>query len=170
MNAVLPELWSLPRKIPLHPSNWYCHTRLIYMAMASIYARRFQVPVTPVVAALREELYPQGFARADFPAARNRLRDADLFARPSVWLRIGYGFARLVERFHSKHARTRCVDAILSQIRWELQTTSHTSISPVSGILNILSLWLHNPDDPDCRQALSKMGKRGGRGTFQLRF
>ncbi len=157
VNAVLPELWSLPRKIPLHPSNWYCHTRLIYMAMASIYARRYQAPVTPVIAALREELYPQGFARADFLAARNRLRDADLFARPSVWLRLGYRFARLVERFHSKHLRTRCMDAILGQIRWELQTTSHTSISPVSGILNILALWLHDPDDTDCRRALSKM-------------
>ena len=157
VNAVLPELWSLPRRIPLHPSNWYCHTRLIYMAMASIYARRFQVPVTPLIAALREELYPQGFAKADFSAARNRLRDADLFARPSVWLRAGYKFARLVERFHSKRLRTRCMDGILGQIRWELQTTSHTSISPVSGILNILSLWLHDPDDADCRQALSKV-------------
>ena len=157
VNAVLPELWSLPRKIPLHPSNWYCHTRLIYMAMASIYARRFQAPVTPVIAALREELYPQGFATANFSAARNQLRDADLFARPSVWLRAGYGFARLVERFHSKRLRARCMDEILSQIRWELQTTSHTSISPVSGILNILSLWLHDPDDADCRQALSKL-------------
>ena len=157
VNAVLPELWSLPRKIPLHPSNWYCHTRLIYMAMASIYGRRFQAPVTPVIAELREELYPHGFAKADFPGARNRLRDADLFARPSAWLRAGYEIARLFERFHSRTLRARCMDEILRQIKWELQTTSHTSISPVSGILNILSLWLHNPDDADCRQALSQL-------------
>ena len=47
VNVVLPELWRLPRWIPLHPSNWYCHTRLIYLAMAAIYPHRFQVPVTP---------------------------------------------------------------------------------------------------------------------------
>ena len=157
VNAVLPELWKLPRRMPLHPSNWYCHTRLIYMAMASIYGRRFQAPVTPVIAELREELYPHGFAKADFPGARNRLRDADLFARPSAWLRAGYEIARLFERFHSRTLRARCMDEILRQIKWELQTTSHTSISPVSGILNILSLWLHDPDDADWRQALSKM-------------
>jgi len=157
VNAVLPELWSLPKKIPFHPSNWYCHTRLIYMAMASIYARRFQVTVTPTIASLREELYPQGYSKANFSAARNRLRGADLFARPSVWLRIGYGGARLFERLHSKSVRARCVHAILEQIRWELRSSSHTSISPVSGILNILSLWLHDPDDVDCRKALSKM-------------
>ena len=37
VNPVLPELWRLPRRMPLHPSNWYCHTRLIYMAMAAVY-------------------------------------------------------------------------------------------------------------------------------------
>ena len=57
VNPVLPELWRLPRRVPLHPSNWYCHTRLIYMAMAAIYPSRFQAPVTPVIASLREELF-----------------------------------------------------------------------------------------------------------------
>ena len=98
VNAVLPELWSLPRRIPLHPSNWYCHTRLIYMAMAAIYSHRFQAPVTPAIASLREELFPEGFAEADFSAARNRLRDADLYARPSVWLRAGYGLGAAVRQ------------------------------------------------------------------------
>ncbi len=157
VNAVLPELWSLPRRIPLHPSNWYCHTRLIYMAMAAIYARRFQTPVTPEIVSLREELFPQGFAGTDFPAARNRLREADLYARPTVWLRAGYGFARLYERFHNKRLRAKCTEAIIGRIGWELQTTSHTSISPVSGLLNILALWLHDPDDDDCAQALAQL-------------
>ena len=157
VNAILPELWSLPRWIPLHPSNWYCHTRLIYMAMASIYARRFQTPVTPIVTSLREELFPQGFAKVNFSATRNQLRDADLYAKPTIWLKVGYKVARLFERFHSKRLRGRCTDEMIRQIKWELKTTSHTSISPVSGILNILSLWLHDPDDVDCQRALSKM-------------
>ncbi len=157
INAVLPELWSLPRWIALHPSNWYCHTRLIYMAMAAIYPHGFRTPVTSLIAALREELFPQGFANVDFSAGRNRLRGADLYARPSAWLRVGYGFARLFERFHNTRLRARCMDAIIRQIKWELHTTSHTSISPVSGLLNILALWLHDPNDPDCRQALAQL-------------
>ena len=157
VNAVLPELWRLPRRIPLHPSNWYCHTRLIYMAMAAVYVRRFQVPVTPEIAALREELFPGGFANADFSAARNRLREADLYARPGRWLKVGYAIARLYDRFHARRLRARCVEAILRRIEWELQTTSHTSISPVSGLLNILALWLHDPDHADCRRALERL-------------
>ena len=157
VNAILPELWSLPRQLPLHPSNWYCHTRLIYMAMAAVYARRFQAPVTGPIASLREELFPQGFANVDFSAARSRLRSADLYARPSVWLRAGYGLARGFERFHGKRLRARCTDALIRHIKWELQTTDHTSISPVSGLLNILALWLTDPNDADCHQALARL-------------
>ncbi len=157
VNAILPELWSLPRWIALHPSNWYCHTRLIYMAMAAIYARRFQAPVTPLIESIREELFPRGFAEVDFSTGRNRLRADDLYARPSRWLRAGYGIARVFERLHGKRLRARCVDGILGRIKWELQTTGHASISPVSGFLNILALWLHDPDDTDCRQALEQL-------------
>ncbi|MDE0387708.1 MAG: FAD-dependent monooxygenase [Rhodospirillales bacterium] len=157
VNAVLPELWSLPRRIPLHPSNWYCHTRLIYMAMAAIYPHRFQTPVTPSIASLREELFPEGFAEVDFSAAHGRLREADLYARPSVWLKAGYKIARVFNRLHGKRLRDRCTEAIVRQIRWELQTTSHTSISPVSGLLNMLALWLRDPNDADLRQALAKL-------------
>jgi len=133
VNPVLPELWLLPRWIPLHPSNWYCHTRLIYMAMAAIYARRFIAPDTPLIASLREELYPQGFSSVNFPASRNLLRQGDLFARPSVWLKAGYAMARLYDRLHSRRLRARCVQSIIPRIRWELNSSSHTNISPVSG-------------------------------------
>jgi lanosterol synthase len=157
IHPILPELWRLPRRFALHPSNWYCHTRLIYMAMAAIYPRRFQAPVTPVIESLREELFPQGFENVDFPASRNHLREADLFSRPTVWLRAGYRVVGLLERFHHRRLRDNAIDALVGQIKWELNTTDHTSISPVSGLLNILALWLHDPEDGDCRRALEQL-------------
>ena len=157
VNPVLPELWRLPRRVPLHPSNWYCHTRLIYMAMAAIYPVRYQAPVTPVIASLRAELFGDGFASMDFAASRSRLRGADLFARPSLCLRAGYGLARLYERFGSKRLRARCTAELIDRIRWELRTTDHMSISPVSGLLNILCLWLRDPGDADGRKALVQL-------------
>ncbi len=157
MNAVLPELWKLPRRFAIHPSNWYCHTRLIYMAMANIYATRFQVPVSPEIESLRTELYPQGYANVNFSAARNRLRKADLFLKPSVWVRCAYVIARLFERYHDPKLRERCTDELVQRIKWELQTTSHTSISPVSGMLNIIAIWLNSPQDPDFELALAQM-------------
>ncbi|MCY4170002.1 MAG: FAD-dependent monooxygenase [Bacteroidetes bacterium] len=149
VNALLPELWSLPRWVPLHPTNWYCHTRLIYMAMAVIYSSRFQVQVTPLIASLRDELYPEGYDKVNFFKSRNLLRSEDLYAPPGLLLRIGYKFAQLFDRLHSKQFRSRIVKKLIKRIKWELQTTSHTSISPVSGFLNILSVWLHDKEDQD---------------------
>ncbi len=157
INAVQPELWSLPRWLFIHPSNWYCHTRLIYMAMAAIYPHRYQVPVSPVISSLREELYPQGYGSTSFSGARNRLRGADLFERPGVWLRAGYACAWLYERCHNKRLRRRCRREIIRQIKWELEVSNHTSISPVSGLLNILALWLDDRDAPGVRQALQQL-------------
>ncbi len=159
VNAIIPEVWGLPRWMPLHPSNWYCNTRLIYMGMAAVYAHRFQVPVTPLIASIREELYPHGFASADFAASRNRLRAADLYARPSVWLRAGFGFARIFDRMHSKRLRGRYMEGIVRNIKWDLQTTSHTSISPVSGVLNVLALWLRDPEDADGLRAFAQLDR-----------
>ena len=157
LNPVLPELWLLPRRVPLHPSNWYCHTRLIYMAMASVSSHRFQAPVTPVIGELRDELFPAGFATTSFVAGRNRIREGDLLAKPTFRLRAAFALARLYERRHSKRIRQRCVTTLLAAIRWELNSSSHTSISPVSGFLNVLALWLHDADDADCAKALARI-------------
>ena len=157
VHAMLPELWRLPRWLPLHPAKWYCHTRHIYMAMAAVYAHRFRAPATPLIAALREELFPEGFTNVDFRASRSRLREADLYARPSVGCRAGQGVARIYERFHGKRLRRRCREALVGRIRWELRSSDHTSISPVSGFLNILALWLDDPDDADAIEALHRL-------------
>ncbi len=157
LHPILPELWSLPNWFTLHPSNWYCHTRHIYLAMASIYSSGYQMPVSPIITSLREELFPEGFDKVKFSKGRNQLRNADLFARPSVWLRCVFGVTRLYETIHVKSHRRRCVDELIQRIKWELQTTSHTSLSPVSGLLNILALWLHDRDDVDLHQALKHL-------------
>ena len=157
VNPILPELWRLPRWLPLHPSNWYCHARHIYSGMAFLYAHRFSAPATPTIAALREELFEGGFDRIDFPATRNRLRDEDLYARPTVWLRGGYAFARLFERLHGKGLRARCLAKIVEQIRWELKGTDNAGLSPLDGVFNVLALWLTDRNDDAIPAALARM-------------
>ena len=103
-----------------------------------------------MIAALREEVFPEGFTNVNFRASRSRLREADLHARPSAPCRAGQGVARIYERFHGKRLRRRCREALVGRIRWELRSSGHTSISPVSGFLNILALWLLcNTQDAD---------------------
>ncbi|MCY4148089.1 MAG: FAD-dependent monooxygenase [Gammaproteobacteria bacterium] len=157
VNAVLPELWVLPRWLPIHPSKWYCHTRLIYMAMSVIYGHRFQTPLCPVIESLREELYPNGFDQVDFSKTRNLLREGDLFRRPNIVLRAANALTKFYEERHHKAVRKRSMDSMTEKIKWELQTTDHTSISPVSGTLNILALWLQDNEDPDAKRGLDQL-------------
>ena len=157
LNPVLPELWNLPRWFPLHPSKWYCHTRLIYMAMSVVYSNRFQLSVTPMIASLREELFAENFNEINFRSGHKRLRNEDVYKPPSFWLRGGYAITRMFERIHRKRHREKCVELLLERIRWELNSSDHTSISPVSGFLNILALWLTDPEDPDYRRALAQL-------------
>ncbi len=157
VNAVLPELWRMPARLILHPSKWYCHTRLIYMAMAVIFASRHQTAMRPEIEQLRKELYPQGFENADFSGSCGRLCKGDLFRRPSLILRLGFRLARWLDSRHNQRVRERCVSDMLARIRWELNSSSHTSISPVSGLLNIIALWLHDANDPDLHQALDQL-------------
>ena len=157
VNPILPELWRLPRWLPLHPSNWYCHSRLIYMGMAFIYPHRFSVPLTPTITALREELFPDGFNEVDFAASRDRLREEDVYVPPTIWLRVAYRLARLFERFHGSRLRRRCMTEIVQQVRWELKGTNHANLSPLNGLLNIVALWLNDRDDPELAETLAQL-------------
>ena len=156
VNPIIPELWALPLATPVHPSRYYCHTRLIYMSMATLYAERFQMPATSLTRTLREELFPGGYESVDFGAARNRLRSGDLHAEPSRALKLSYEALRAVDRLRTRAARGRLLDEFRRAIRWELSVSSHTSISPVSGLLNILALWFEDPRDPDVVKAIER--------------
>ena len=156
VQPVVPELWAMPEAAPVHPSRYYCHTRLIYLAMATLYAERFQTAVTPLTRAIREELFPQGFERADFSKGRTLLRRDDLYDPPSLALRGAYECLRVVDRVRSRKSRRGLLDELRAAIRWELGVSNHTSISPVSGLLNILALWASDPKDPDVERAVER--------------
>lgn len=156
VNPIIPELWTLPKALPLHPSRYYCHTRLIYLSMATLYAERFQAPVTPIIRELRAELYPQGFDAVNFRLARKQLRAGDLFAPPSSLLKLSYEVLRVVDRMRTRRSRAQLLASFRKAIRWELSVSSHTSISPVSGLLNLIALWMQDPNDPDVAQAVRR--------------
>ncbi|HET6338034.1 MAG TPA: FAD-dependent oxidoreductase [Polyangiales bacterium] len=156
VNPIIPELWALPNALPLHPSRYYCHTRLIYLSMATLYAERFQAPVTSIIQELRAELYPEGFEAVNFRLARKQLRTGDLFAPPSTLLKLAYEGLRVVDRVRTRRSRAQLLAGFRKAIRWELSVSSHTSISPVSGLLNMIALWLQDPNDPDLAEAVRR--------------
>lgn len=146
VHAVLPEVWALPRSLPAHPAHFYCHTRLIYLGMAVIYARRPVPRHDALLEALRAELYPQGYEEADFVSARRRMRRAELHTPHNLPLRAIFRLSRFVQERHDPVKRARLVTELRERIRWEMRSSSHTCISPVSGMLDVIALGLSDPD------------------------
>ncbi|MDQ3776154.1 MAG: hypothetical protein M3461_18280 [Pseudomonadota bacterium] len=102
LHPLVPELWALPRRLPIHPERFYCHTRLIYLAMTVIYASRHQIPRGPVIEVLRAELYPAGYG--GFREQRAALRSGYLYARPGRALRCLYAFFLFMEKARRRGA------------------------------------------------------------------
>jgi lanosterol synthase len=154
VSPVVPELWQAPRWLPIHPSRYYCHTRLIYLGMASVYGLRLTRPPTPTVRAVRDEIFVAPYDEVDFAAARETLRAGDVHDPPSAVLRWTYRALKVFDRTRTPDDRAALLAELRERIRYELRSTHHTCISPVSGLLDILALWSADPDDPDVAAAL----------------
>jgi len=154
---LVPELWSVPEALPIHPSKLYCHTRHIQLAMSVLYARKPEPPHSALLDRIRGELYTEDFAAVDWVAARRSLRRAEIVVPPSRPLRAVFELLALFERHHRPASRERVLRELEARIRWELSSTDHTSISPVSGILNVLALRATYVDDSDAKRALERL-------------
>jgi lanosterol synthase len=154
VSPVVPELWLLPEWVPLHPSRYYCHTRLIYMAMATLSGARFSAKLSPRVLELRDEIFPGGWERVDFTRARSSIRKADLHTPWSKPLKVAYSALSRFEKLRTPENRSGLLSRLRENIRYELRSTHYTCISPVSGLLNMLALYAADPNDPDLLKAL----------------
>lgn len=155
--ALPPELFLLPSWLPFHPSRFYCHTRMIYLALSVLYARRFRMPEDDLVRALREELYPQGYGAVRFAEHRTTVTPGDLYVEPTGLLRSAYRALGLGERAAPAGLRRRAVARLVDEIRYEQRQSGQAALSPVSGLLNAVALHAVDPDGPGAAEALAGM-------------
>jgi squalene/oxidosqualene cyclase-like protein len=149
VNPFPPELFLLPRWLPVHPDRLYCHTRNIYQAIAFLYGRRFRADLGPLTASLAAELYGGPIPGTGFKAHRNAISATDLHRRPAVMLRAGYRLLLGYERIHSRRLRERALARCLVRIRDEQRATAAQGLSPVNAVLDCLALFAHDARDPE---------------------
>ncbi len=150
-----PELWALPTSVPVHPSRLYCHTRQIYLGLSLLRAAEPVAPATPLLDAIRRELYPVvPFEETDFRAHRSNVSALDRTSPEHPLLSLWYRLASLYERVRSDGLRAKVGRELRERIRYELETTDQMALSPVSGMLGILALHVADPRDPAIEPAL----------------
>ena len=157
VNPILPEVWALPSRLPVHPANYYCHTRSIYLGLAVLYGQRFVASGGPILDELRCELYVGHYDAIDFAAYANDIREADAPFRASAGLRTVFALSRLYERLQLRGIRRGVLYRLRKRMRLDLRASSYLSLSPVNGLLTILALWAEDPDDVDLRKAIEKL-------------
>lgn len=159
VNPVPPEMFLLPKSLPLHPHRYYCHTRLIYMGMAYLYGSRCNADLGPIRNDLRRELYETPYEAIDFSAWRHTIAESDLYVSPTRWLRMAYDLLRVYERVYSKTIRRRALDLCFQRIIAEQRSTQYQALSPVNGLLNCLAIWSRDAKHPDFVPSLEGVSK-----------
>ncbi len=140
ISPILPEALLLPRWMPVHPDRLYVHTRMSYVSLACLYARRARFDLGPLTGQLRRELYDQPYESIDFSACRGRLAAADVFVPPGRLLRRGADVAARYERHPVRMLREVGVRRCVTRVQAELAASAGQGVSPVSALLGCLVL------------------------------
>ncbi len=145
---VLPELFTLPRTLPFHPSRFWCHARQVYLPAAHLYGTRAALPENDLIRQLRCELYECPYEEIPFARYRRHIAPSDLL-QPESWLvtlvsPLLDGF----ERLHPAGWRRRSLGRLLEHIDYEDRTTGYYRIGPVNAVLNtVVHVARGAPDD-----------------------
>lgn len=154
---VSPELWLLPRWLPIHPGRLWCHCRMVYLPMSHLYGRRARVPDAPVLEELREELYAEPYAGIDWHAARDRVSETDSYTPRTAVLRGASRALGVFERFHPRGLRERALKEVRAQLRAEDEATHYICIGPVNKLYNTLVWHFENPEGPEVQAHLPRL-------------
>jgi squalene/oxidosqualene cyclase-like protein len=152
-----PEFFLLPAWMPVAAERLYCHTRMIYLGMAYLSGVGLQIDLGPVGAALRREL---AAFTAPGPQPRHAIAASDVYVPPGRGLRLTYDVMATLGPVWGRlpgagALRRRAVARCLQRIRAEQAASNFQALSPVSGVLNTLALWAHDPAAPEVEASIA---------------
>ncbi|MCB1064088.1 MAG: terpene cyclase/mutase family protein [Verrucomicrobiae bacterium] len=145
LTPILPELWLLPKWLPIHPGRLWCHCRMVYLPASYLYATRAQQAPNDLIQALREELYDQPWDEIDFAAHRNQIAPSDKLIPTRLPGRLANRALAILESLIPHRLRQRALREVLRQINFEDSVTNHLAIGPVNRVLNSLCHHFREP-------------------------
>ena len=152
IHPIQPELWLLPKWVPIHPSRLWCHCRMVYLPMSFLYRRRFKADDSSgIFEELKAELYPQGsYDRIDWKSCRDRVAVCDSL-EPRHWLqKLSNPFLHLLENTAPAWLKGRAQKFVVQQMRYEDQNTDFICIGPISKLYHTLCFHLLDPEGAEC--------------------
>ena len=136
VRPVLPELWLQPRRFPGHPGRLYSYTRAIYMGLAYLYGRRWQVPDDPLLRSMRAEIF---VGAPDWRVARELVRSEEISVPRGRALRTLDALASMLEPRIPRRLRARALAVVLDQVE-HAESSAGLSVGPVDKALGAIVL------------------------------
>ncbi|CEH17304.1 lanosterol synthase [Ceraceosorus bombacis] len=150
MHPIPPELWCLPDWIPFHPWRWWIHTRMVYLPMGYLWAKRFKCPVDPLIESLRQELYTEPYESIHWPSQRNHVAEVDIWAPHTKTMEGLMAVLGVYESCGSIPPLRRAgVKRAYQLLAMEDENTSYQTVGPVSKMLNYICRWIEEGPDSD---------------------
>lgn len=140
-NTLIPELWLLPRWLKLHPGNYWCHTRMVYLPMSYGYGHRFTMELTDLVKELRSELYTEPYENIRWKKYRFHVHETDSYVKAPKLLKALYGLLNGYEKIHLKGLRKKALKFVWEYIHAEDEHTNYINIGPVNQAINSMMVY-----------------------------
>jgi squalene/oxidosqualene cyclase-like protein len=157
LHPVPPELYLLPRWSPMHPSKLWCHARMVYLPMAWLYRTGARVSDTPLLAAIRRELYAEPYEHIAWERTRNHVADDDRLTERSLGFKVSQHISRAAQPWLQRMSG-RALNEVLARIRHEDEATSYLCIGPVSKLYHTLVWHFVDPHGPELKRHLERLG------------
>ncbi len=140
-DSLLPELWLLPKFLPIHPSKYWCHARLVYLPMSYCFAVKLKAPETLLTYELRKELYAEDYHKIDWQKARDNCAETDKYHPAHPALDVLNFFSNAYEKIASASLRNKALNYAYKYIQAEDLQTNYLNIGPVNKVMNMLCVW-----------------------------
>jgi lanosterol synthase len=140
-HSLFPEMWLMPKALPVHPSRYWCHCRMVYLPMAYCYGYKLRPKESQLLDDLREELYVQDYASIDWVKARDIVAKPDQYTQPGSLLSVLNKVTNTYEKMVIKGWRQKSLDFVLSYIDAEDKQTNYIDIGPVNQVINSICVY-----------------------------
>ena len=141
INCLLPELWLFPSYLPFHPSRYWCHSRMVYLAMSYLYSEKIVANSSQFIEDLKKELFCEQFDQIDFHKHRNSISSLDCYSPQTNLLKLIHFILNTYESIHLKNYRLKASKYLLELIRGEDEQTDYINIGPVNKFFNMISIY-----------------------------
>jgi squalene/oxidosqualene cyclase-like protein len=139
-NSILPEIWKFPKWLPVHPSKYWCHARMVHLPMAYCYANKLKGKESSIIQELKSELYTTDYNQVDWKRSRNQFCKKDIYTPHSSLLKFATRLMNVYEKIHLKKWRKSTSKFLVDQMKMENEHTFSVNLGPVNHVMNALCM------------------------------